>query len=86
MALSARDLTILDFEARWDRHGAAKEEAVRTELGLTPARYYQLLTRLLDDADALAHDPLLVHRLRRRRDVRRSAVASGVEQALISGR
>ena len=85
MALSDRDRALLDFEARWDRHGADKEEAVRTELQLAPARYYQLLTRLLDDADALAYDPRLVHRLRRRRDVRRSAVVSGVERTLISG-
>lgn len=85
MALSDRDRTLLEFEARWDRHGAAKEEAVRTELALAPARYYQLLTRLLDDADALAFDPMLVHRLRRRRDARRRAVSSGVEQALLRG-
>lgn len=68
--LSDRDLTLLDFEARWGAHSAAKEEAVRTELGFTPARYYQLLGRLVDDADALAHDPLLMHRLRRMREAR----------------
>lgn len=66
--LSDRDRVLLDFEARWGRHGAAKEEAVRTELALTPARYYQLLGRLVDDAEALAYDPMLVHRLRRMRD------------------
>lgn len=70
MALTDRDLTLLDFEARWQRHGAAKEEAIRRELGLSPARYYQLLTRLIDTTDAVAHDPLLVHRLRRLRAAR----------------
>lgn len=71
--LSDRDRDLLAFEARWQRHGAEKEEAVRVELGLTPARYYQLLGRLIDDADALAHDPMLVHRLRRLRDARERA-------------
>lgn len=70
MTLSDRDRVLLDFEARWGRHGAAKEEAVRSELALTPARYYQLLGRLVDDAEALAYDPMLVHRLRRLRDAR----------------
>ena len=71
--LSDRDRDLLAFEASWQRHGGAKEEAIRTSLGLTPARYYQLLGRLIDSADALAHDPLLVKRLRRLRDGRRSA-------------
>lgn len=75
VALSDRDRTILDFEARWGRHGAAKEEAVRTELALTPARYYQLLGRLVDDADALAHAPMLVHRLRRMRQTSAAAAS-----------
>ncbi|WP_292831102.1 DUF3263 domain-containing protein [Microbacterium sp.] len=70
MTLSDRDLALLEFEARWQQHGAAKEEAIRRELALSPARYYQLLNRLIDTADALAHDPLLVHRLRRLREVR----------------
>lgn len=61
---------ILDFEGRWGQHGALKEEAVRQELGLTPARYYQLLERLLDHPDAVAYAPMLVHRLRRLRDER----------------
>jgi hypothetical protein len=68
--LSDRDRALLDFEAQWDRPGAAKEEAVRAELAMTPARYYQLLGRLLDTTDAVAYDPLLVHRLRRLRDER----------------
>ncbi|WP_119696953.1 DUF3263 domain-containing protein [Microbacterium halotolerans] len=70
MALHDQDRAILAFEAQWQRHVGAKEEAVRTELGLTPARYYQLLGRLIDTADALEHDPLLVKRLRRVRDER----------------
>lgn len=68
--LSDRDRALLAFEAEWRRHGGAKEEAIRAEFGIPPARYYQLLDRLIDTADALAHDPLLVRRLRRLRDAR----------------
>ncbi|KAA9085379.1 DUF3263 domain-containing protein [Microbacterium radiodurans] len=68
MPLSDRDRRLLDFEARWNGHSGAKEEAVRSDLGLTPARYYQLLGRLIETADAVAAEPLLVHRLRRLRD------------------
>lgn len=68
--LSDRDRAILGFESRWQRHGGAKEEAIRAELGLTPARYYQLLGRLIDTAAALEHDPMLMGRLRRIRDSR----------------
>jgi hypothetical protein len=63
--LSDRDRALLDFEGRWTAHSGAKEEAVRAELSLTPARYYQLLGRLVETADAVAYDPILVHRLRR---------------------
>lgn len=73
MPLSDRDRALLDFEAKWTRHSGTKEEAVRTELALTPARYYQLLGRLVETADAVAYDPILVHRLRRVRDAEERA-------------
>jgi len=71
--LTDRDRAILDFEGEWRRHAGAKEEAIRADLGLSPARYYQLLGRLIDTADAQAHDPMLVKRLRRLRDAARHA-------------
>ncbi len=40
---------------------------------MSPARYYQLLGRLIDTADAQEHDPMLVKRLRRLRDARQHA-------------
>lgn len=70
MILSDRDRAMLAFEARWTRHGGAKEEAIRAEFEMAPARYYQVLGRLIDTAAAVEHDPLLVRRLRRRRDER----------------
>jgi hypothetical protein len=71
--LSERDRAILDFEAAWSTHAGAKEEAIRVDLGVAPARYYQLLGRLLDTAAAIEYDPMLVKRLRRLRDAREQA-------------
>ena len=66
--LSDRERVILAFEARRPGHSSAKEEAIRAELDLTPARYYQLLDRVIDSEQALVADPMLVRRLRRIRD------------------
>ena len=73
MPLNDRDRAILQFEAEWRRHAGAKEEAIRSELSMTPARYYQLLGRLIDTTEAQQHDPMLVKRLRRIRDDRQRA-------------
>ncbi|MCW3491982.1 DUF3263 domain-containing protein [Microbacterium sp. SSM24] len=73
MPLSERDLAILAFEGEWRRHAGVKEEAIRADLGMSPARYYQLLGRLIDTAEAQAHDPMLVKRLRRLHDARTRA-------------
>ncbi|MFC4139792.1 MULTISPECIES: DUF3263 domain-containing protein [unclassified Microbacterium] len=68
--LTDRDRAILALEAAWPRHGGAKEERIRAQLGMSPARYYQLLGRLIETEQALEFDPLLVRRLRRIRDAR----------------
>jgi hypothetical protein len=68
--LSERDRAILTLEAAWPRHGGMKEETIRAQLGMSPARYYQLLGRLIDTEAALDFDPLLIRRLRRLRDAR----------------
>lgn len=68
--LSERDVAILAFENAWHTHGGLKEQAIRTEFDLSAARYYQLLTRIIDSPLALAHDPMLVKRLLRVRDAR----------------
>jgi hypothetical protein len=75
--LTDRDRAILRFEGEWRRHGGAKEEAIRADLGLSPARYYQLLGRLIDTAEAQEHDPMLVKRLRRLREARAIARVHG---------
>ena len=42
--------------------------AIRTCLGLSPARYRRLLAELVDSEEADAYDPLVIRRLRRRRE------------------
>lgn len=68
MEMTEADRAIIDFESRWGEHTAAKEDAIRTELRLTSARFYQRLGRLIDTTGAQAYAPMLVKRLRRVRD------------------
>jgi hypothetical protein len=68
--LSARDSEMLDFERQWWKYAGAKEQAVRENFDMSSTRYYQVLNALIDRPEALAHDPLLVRRLRRLRATR----------------
>jgi hypothetical protein len=71
---------VLDFERDWRAHEGGKGRAIQAAFGFSGARYYQLLARAIDHPLAAAHDPLLVARLRRRRDQlarRRNARALG---------
>jgi len=80
--LSDRDQQILAFERQWWKYAGAKEEAIRELFGMSATRYYQILNALIDRPEALAHDPMLVKRLRRLRTARqraRSARRLGVE-------
>lgn len=67
MALTERQQRILEFERQWWRRQGAKEQAIRDTFQISATRYYQILNALLDIPDALAHDPVLVNRLRRLR-------------------
>jgi hypothetical protein len=67
VSLSDRDAAMLDFERQWWKYAGAKEQAVREKFDMSSTRYYQVLNALIDRPDALAHDPLLVRRLRRLR-------------------
>ena len=68
--LTEREVRILAFEGRWWKHAGSKEQAIRDTFGLSSTRYYQLLNALLDNPAALAHDPVVVGRLRRLRSTR----------------
>jgi hypothetical protein len=72
-ALSERDRDILDFERQWWKYAGAKEQAVREKFDMSSTRYYLVLNALIDRPEALAHDPLLVRRLRRLRAARQRA-------------
>jgi Protein of unknown function (DUF3263) len=74
--LADRTRALLDFERDWAAHQGDKEGAIREHFDFSPARYYQLLSRIVESPEALAYDPLTVRRLRRRRDARRSQRAA----------
>ncbi|QTE31266.1 DUF3263 domain-containing protein [Pengzhenrongella sicca] len=71
--LSERDQQVLAFERQWWKYAGAKEQAVRELFDLSATRYYQVLNALIDSPAALAHDPMLVKRLRRMRASRQRA-------------
>ncbi len=77
MALSDRDRAILDFERSWWTQPGSKTAAIREQLQLSPARYYELLGRLVNSPDADSYDPLLVRRVQRLRARRRRARLEG---------
>ncbi len=76
-ALEARDREILDFERGWWTVQGPKANLIRRRFGISPARYQQLLNRLIDRPEALAYDPMLVRRLRRLRESRRRRRLAG---------
>lgn len=79
---SDRDAEILAFERHWWKFAGAKEQAIRERFAMSATRYYQVLNALIDKPEALAHDPLLVKRLRRLRATRqrnRSAKRLGID-------
>jgi hypothetical protein len=57
---------LLDFEATHPRHTGWKEQRIREQLELTPARYYQLLARAARSLDGQAHDPATARIVRAR--------------------
>jgi Protein of unknown function (DUF3263) len=65
--LSERDLSILDFERQWWQYAGSKDTAIRERFDMSTLRYYQRLNWLIDQPQAMAHDALLVRRLKRTR-------------------
>lgn len=79
MSLTPRERALLDFERGWwlEAGDEPKSLAVVRRLGMSSSGYRATLQRLLDSAEAETYDPLLVRRLRRRRDERRRALFVG---------
>lgn len=71
--LDERDQQVLAFERQWWKYAGAKEQAIRELFDMSATRYYQVLNALIDRPEALAHDPMLVKRLRRLRASRQRA-------------
>ncbi|MCC4249523.1 DUF3263 domain-containing protein [Microbacterium testaceum] len=66
---------MLDFEEQWPRWSGRKDEAIRARFNVTPARYFQILNRAIETREALEARPMLVRRLRRRRERARAEQA-----------
>ncbi len=77
MPLTDRERSILDFERTWWSEPGPKGVAIQARIGLSPARYYQLLAELIGSTEAEAYDPLVVRRLRKLRSNRRRARIEG---------
>lgn len=68
--LTAREIEVLAFAGIAWKWTGAQESAVRATFDWSMPRYFQVLNALIDRPEALAHDPLLVNRLRRLRATR----------------
>ena len=80
--LTEREVAMLELERTWWKYAGAKEAEIRARFDVSATRYYQVLNALLEREEALAHDPLLVKRLRRLRADRarsRSARRLGID-------
>ncbi len=79
---------MLDFERSWwqERSAETKAAAIRRHLEMSATRYYEVLEGLCDSDAALAYDPLVVRRLRRRRRARVAARLFGGPTPTRSGR
>ena len=77
LELDDRSRGILDFEREGWKLTVPKERAIRERFGFSPARYHQLLNRIIDTPAALAYDPMLERRLRRVREARRRKRVAG---------
>jgi hypothetical protein len=71
-ALTAQDLAVLTFAKRTFRYPGDREEAIRKQFGHSATTYYQRLNWLIDRPEAYEAEPVLVTRLARLRDTRRT--------------
>lgn len=73
LELGDREQRMLALEREWWKYSGAKEQAIRDLFNMSATHYYQVLNALIDTEAALAHDPMLVKRLRRLRSTRQKA-------------
>lgn len=53
---------------------------IRERFGLSASRYYEIISELLENPEAMDYDPLVVRRLRRDRDRRRRIRFTGRQE------
>ncbi|GAB2759833.1 hypothetical protein GCM10027174_40420 [Salinifilum aidingensis] len=70
-SMNDTDRAILAFENEWWQRAGNKERVIQERFGLSAMQYYRRLNRLLDEPEAVAHQPALVKRLQRLRDAPR---------------
>lgn len=70
-SLTQDELDMLAMERLWWQFAGVKEQKIRERFNMSALRYYQVLNELINRDDVLAHDPLLVKRLRRIRAQRK---------------
>jgi hypothetical protein len=75
--LSERHQAMLAFEAAWFTLDQDRHDAIRARFGCSVEEYNLELNDVIDQAEAMDHDPLVVRRLRRFRDRRRRALLDG---------
>lgn len=75
--LTDRAIRILDFEREWWTYAGDKATGIKTEFDLDPDTYQAELDRIIFTDAALAHDRMLVKRLRRLSAQRRRQAAHG---------
>lgn len=61
-----RPETLLAFERAWPHHDGRKDLRIRRELGIAPARYYQLLGRAAVSHEGMSAHPITARRVRER--------------------
>lgn len=73
MALTERQMAMLDLERTAWTLTDAKDHVIRETFACSVPAYYGELNELLELPEAMAYDPMVVRRLRRLRDRRRRA-------------
>lgn len=69
--ISERHQAMLEFERSFWTFDEPKETLIRARFQCSADEYYAELNELLEQPEALAHDPLMVRRLQRQRVRRR---------------
>ncbi len=69
--IDERQQAMLEFERNFWTYDEPKETLIRARFQCSADEYYAELNELLEQPEALAHDPLVVRRLQRQRIRRR---------------